>query len=139
MKHCYSSKKLLSAIFLAMVVSGAYSEGNKRPRYLAENSLHQPNDVIIRGTIRDENNPLTGATVREEGTSNVTVTKADGTFTIRVSKPDAVLTISFVGYQSTEIALEGRTQIVVTLKASSQQLSNVVITALGITCLLYTS
>ena len=132
MKNNYFIKQLLPAIILCLVFSVAFSEGIPRPSSFNHNNLHQPADVIIRGTVSDDNGALRGATVRENGTNNATTTKEDGTFSLRVSKPNAVLTISFVGYESMEIALEGRTTITAVLKPSSQELSNVVVTALGI-------
>ena len=134
-------------MILCLVISAAFSEssprshpstnhfdGIKRNSFSLNNRLHQSADVVIRGTVSDDNGTLAGATVREKGTNNVTTTKEDGSFSLKVSKPNAVLTISFVGYQTMDIALEGRTAITAILKASSsQELSNVVVTALGIT------
>lgn len=146
MKNNYFIKKLFPAIILCLAFTVAFSEGAPRShpfingpegisgRALSHNNiLDQSADVIINGTVRDENGSLSGATIRENGTNNVTMSKKDGTFSLQVSKANAVLTISFIGYESTEIALEGRTMINVVLKTSSQELSNVVVTALGIT------
>ena len=130
MKNNYFIKQLLPAIILCLVSFFAFSEGSSRSH---NNRLFQSADVTIRGTVSDENGALKGATVRENGTNNATTTKEDGSFTLRVSKANAVLTVSFVGYESMEIALQGRTVIAAVLKTSSQELSGVVVTALGIT------
>ena len=106
MKNNYFIKQLLPAIAFCLAFSVAFSEGIPRSYSINHNSLHQPADVIIRGTVSDDNGALRGATIRENGTNNTTTSKEDGTFSLRVSKPDAVLTISFVGYESMEIALE---------------------------------
>lgn len=142
MKNNYFIKQLLPALILCLVSSLSFSEGSSHSlnnlngilwnKFFHTNELHQPADVVIRGTVSDDNGTLSGATIREKGTNNATTTKEDGSFSLRVSKPNAVLTISFVGYQSMDIALEGRTMINVVLKATSQELSNVVVTALGI-------
>jgi TonB-linked SusC/RagA family outer membrane protein len=133
MKNNYFIKQLLPAITLCLVFSAAFSKDIPRLHSGNHDGLHQPADVIIRGIVRDENGALSGATVKENGTNNTTTTKEDGSFSLRVSKANAVLTISFVGHESREIALEGRTTITAVLKTSSQELSNVVVTALGIT------
>jgi len=122
MKNNYFIKKLLPTIILCLAFSFAYSQSN----------VQSAGNVIIRGTVNDENGALSGATIRENGTNNATTTNGDGTFSLRISKSNAVLTISFVGYQSSVIAVEGRSTVAVVLKKSSQELSNVVVTALGI-------
>ncbi|HET7117432.1 MAG TPA: SusC/RagA family TonB-linked outer membrane protein [Hanamia sp.] len=139
MKYNFFIQKLLPAIFFCLVFSVAFSEGNPRlnssvnKTELSHNKvLREFADVIIHGIVRDEHGPLSGATVREKGTNNFTITKEDGSFTLKVSKANAVLTISFIGYEPTDIALEGRAAVNVVLKTSSQELSNVVVTALGI-------
>lgn len=145
MKNNYFIKKLLPAILFCLFSSIAFGEGTpdlhlpfndfegtSEKVHSDHNILDHSADVIIRGTVRDENGALSGATIRENGTRNVTTTSEDGTFSLKVSKPNVVLTVSFVGYESSEIALEGRTMINVVLKTSSNELSNVVVTALGI-------
>lgn len=145
MKNNYFIKKLLPAILFCLFSSIAFGEGTpdlhlpfndfegtSEKVHSDHNILDHSADVIIRGTVRDENGALSGANIRENGTRNVTTTSEDGTFSLKVSKPNVVLTVSFVGYESSEIALEGRTMINVVLKTSSNELSNVVVTALGI-------
>jgi len=145
MKNKNLIKQLFSAILFCLVSSIAFGEGTpdlsapandlegtSERAHSHHNALHHAADVVINGSVRDEKGALSGATIRENGTNNVTTTKGDGTFSLKVSKPNAVLTISFVGYESSEIALDGRTVINVVLKTSSQELSNVVVTALGI-------
>lgn len=141
MKYNYKITKLLPLAFFCLVFSVAVGEKNsngsgKNTGPVFNNSDikpgNQPADVIINGMVRDENGPLSGATIREKGTNNATTSKEDGSFSIRVSKPNAILTVSYIGYEATEVALEGRTTVNVILKTSSQELSNVVVTALGI-------
>ncbi len=73
---------------------------------------------------------IIGASVIEKGTSNGTVTDLDGNFTLMVS-PGATLKISYVGSEPVEVkATEAPMKI--TLEQSSQMLSEVVVTALGI-------
>lgn len=94
----------------------------------------EPPPREIRGVVRTVNNAvLDGVTVAEKGVSNATTTRTDGTFRIKVASPEAVLVFSSIGFKTVEVPLNGRTQLEVILETSSQQLSGVVITALGIT------
>lgn len=94
----------------------------------------EPPPREIRGIVRSVNNALLeGITVTEKGTNNATTTRLDGSFRLRVAGPDAVLVFSSIGFKTAEIPLNGRAQVEVILETSSQELSGVVVTALGIT------
>ena len=86
------------------------------------------------GTITDASDGMTlpGVSVLEKGTTNGVITDFDGNYTIITTKENAVLEFSFLGYQTTEIAVNGQTKINVTLEQGSEALDEIVITALGI-------
>ncbi|MGL4780976.1 MAG: SusC/RagA family TonB-linked outer membrane protein [Bacteroidales bacterium] len=97
---------------------------------LASVSLYAQN-IQIKGVVVDPTKePVIGATVLEEGTSNGTITDFDGNFTLSVN-PDAKLKISYIGYQPITIDVKGKTDFNVTLKEDSEQLDEVVVTAYG--------
>lgn len=97
---------------------------------LASVSLYAQN-IQIKGVVVDPTKePVIGATVLEEGTTNGTITDFDGNFTLSVS-PDAKLKISYIGYQPLTIDVKGKTDFNVTLKEDSEQLEEVVVTAYG--------
>nr|WP_303041794.1 SusC/RagA family TonB-linked outer membrane protein [Muribaculum intestinale] len=86
--------------------------------------------IKVTGVVEDAEGPVIGASVIEKGTSNGTVTDLDGNFTLMVS-PNATLKISYVGSDPVEVkATEAPMKI--TLEQSTQMLSEVVVTALGI-------
>jgi len=87
---------------------------------------------VVTGKVVDEKGiPLPGVSIKLKGTATGTVSDINGGFSINV--PDnAVLVISFIGYESQEISVAGKTSISVTLVASSKSLNEVVVTALGI-------
>jgi TonB-linked SusC/RagA family outer membrane protein len=87
----------------------------------------------VSGKVTDATtgDPLIGASVREDGTSNGAVTTADGTYRIKVSNPSAKLLVSYTGYQAQTIMLAGKTTADVALEAGTA-LNEVVVTALGI-------
>ena len=86
--------------------------------------------TTITGTISDEMGPLPGASVLVRGTTNGTQTDFDGNFTIDAPS-DATLVISYIGYKSVQIAIDGQTTINVTLEEDASKLDEVVVTGYG--------
>ena len=86
----------------------------------------------VRGRVIDTyGEPLIGATIREKGGANGTVTDVEGNFFLSV--PDsAVLQISFVGYESQEVSVKGRSMLEICLKENILLLDHVIVTALGL-------
>ena len=84
----------------------------------------------VKGRVVDANGePIIGATVKEKGTSNGTITDLDGNFVLETGK-GALLDISYIGYRSVEIASSVKPLSVV-LKEDTQNLDEVVILAYG--------
>ena len=90
------------------------------------------NNTVVTGKVVDETGAvLPGVSVKVKGTSFGTTTDGNGTFS--VNAPDnATLIFSFLGYQTQEIAVAGKTSIVVQMVAASNSLTEVVVTALGV-------
>jgi len=86
----------------------------------------------VSGNVSDVNGPLPGASVVEKGTTNGTQTDFDGNYTITVGD-NATLVISYIGYSTTEVAVNGQTSINVTLAEDAQALDEVVIIGYGTT------
>lgn len=86
----------------------------------------------VTGTVQDTaGEPAIGASIVEKGnTGNGTITDMNGQFSITVPQ-SATLIISYVGFQTQEIALNGRTSINVKLKEDSEQLEEVVVVGYG--------
>lgn len=86
----------------------------------------------ISGTVTDESGvPLPGASILEKGTSNGTSTDFDGNFTITVDS-STTLEISYIGYVTKEIQLNGQTTINVQLEPDATQLEDVVVVGYGV-------
>lgn len=87
--------------------------------------------VVATGTITDEqNNPLAGVSVTVKGGTLGTTTDANGSFTLDV--PDGtVLEISFVGFESQLITVNGRDKISIILKAVQGSLEEVITVGYG--------
>ena len=80
----------------------------------------------MTGTVVDETGePIIGATVKEKGTSNGSVTDFDGNFKLKV-KPGTMLVVTYVGYNPTEMAAAPGMKI--QLKQDELLLNEVVVT-----------
>jgi TonB-linked SusC/RagA family outer membrane protein len=89
--------------------------------------------VITGKVISDEDGQgLPGATVLVKGTTVGTTTDLDGNYSINVPEGSNVLIYSFVGLKTLEEAIGNRSVINVTLTTDASQLSEVVVTAIGI-------
>lgn len=95
-------------------------------------ALAQQAGKKVTGVVLDQNGePIIGANVIEKGTINGVVTGVDGDFILNVSS-NAILTVSFIGYDIQEFPVGKKDQFTIRLKESSEMLSEVVVTALGI-------
>jgi TonB-linked SusC/RagA family outer membrane protein len=94
--------------------------------------LHGQSTVTGRVVAAEDQSPLPGVNILVKGTTNGTITDGDGNYTITTSSPNDILVFSFVGYNMQEVGLEGRTTLDINLLSDARQLSEVVVTALGI-------
>lgn len=86
----------------------------------------------ITGKVTDETGkPIEGASIVEKKSQRGTVTDAAGSFKLAV-KPGATIVISGIGFAKKEVTVSGNDVITVSLKSLSNDLSEVVVTALGI-------
>jgi TonB-linked SusC/RagA family outer membrane protein len=87
----------------------------------------------VSGTVTsvEEGTGLPGVNVVIKGTAVGTVTDADGRFSISAPS-DATLVFTFIGLASQEVPINGRSTLSVSMAQDIQQLSEVVVTALGI-------
>ncbi len=87
-----------------------------------------------QGKVQDMNQlPVPGATINELGTSNVAISDQDGLFTISSSNQNLILRISFIGFETQNVAIkDGEFNPVITLQESTQSLNEFVVTALGV-------
>lgn len=87
--------------------------------------------IAVSGTVVDESGePLIGATVQQKGTSNGTSTDIDGRYTISLP-PQSTLTVSYVGYNTQNVAVNGRSEINVTMTENAAVLDEVVVVGYG--------
>ncbi|AXB56408.1 SusC/RagA family TonB-linked outer membrane protein [Flavobacterium fluviale] len=88
-------------------------------------------DVTVTGIVNDESGlPVPGASVLVKGTNKATASDFDGKFQISVPS-NGTLIISFVGFETANEVINGRTKVNVVLKAVSQSLNEVVVIGYG--------
>lgn len=92
-------------------------------------SLHAQ-QFNITGTVIDKklNEPIIGATVQVKGTNNGTVTNLDGEFALKNVAKGSVLNVSYIGYVTQSISLNGaQTSFRIELSEDSKTLDEVVV------------
>ena len=98
---------------------------------LAQFSFAQNEKIDVRGTIVDDNgSTVIGATIKEKGTSNGVVSDFDGNFQISVN-PQSTLIVTYVGSETKEISVNGKTNIKVVLSEDRKLLDEVVVVGYG--------
>ena len=111
-------KKVLNRILMMLIVLMAC------PAMLSAQS-------IVKGNVKDDaGEPVIGATVREVGTQNATVTDFDGNFELKNVTKDAV-SVSYVGYLTQTVQTKGKSFVEVTLQADQKLLDEVVVVGYG--------
>lgn len=90
-------------------------------------------NIRISGVVKDsEGNPLVGATLIVEGTTQGTSTGTKGEYSLTVSSKARII-CSYLGYNSVTQEVGTRTRLDFTLEATANSIEDVVVTALGIT------
>jgi len=98
--------------------------------FLVNCSMAFAQNVTVTGTVYDNfGDPVMGASVVQTGTTNGCVTDLDGNFSLNAPK-GSTLTISFVGYISQEVTVDGN-KIEVTLEENNKVLGETVVIGYG--------
>jgi TonB-linked SusC/RagA family outer membrane protein len=95
---------------------------------------HVFSQSVVRGKVisKAESEGLPGVNVIIKGSTTGVITDFNGNYQLNVPSPDAVLQFSFIGFQSTEITVNGQSVIDVVLVEDVQSIDEVVVTALSI-------
>ncbi|MFN7493917.1 MAG: TonB-dependent receptor plug domain-containing protein, partial [Cyclobacteriaceae bacterium] len=91
-------------------------------------------DRVITGkvTSAEDGSALPGVNVVVKGATNGTVTDADGKYSLSIPSSSSSLIFSFIGLKSTEVPVGDRTIVDVQLALDVTQLSEVVVTGVGV-------
>ena len=88
-------------------------------------------NIKVHGVVKDgTGESVIGATVVQKGTGNGTITDFDGNFSLSVPS-DAILTISYIGFATQDIHVNGQNNLSVVLHDNSQTLTEVVVIGYG--------
>lgn len=108
--------RFLLAVLFLMVMTDAFAQ-----------------DITVKGTVNDASTGevIVGATVQLQGSTSVyTMTDAMGDFSLTVPE-DGVLVVSFLGYSTKAVPVNGRAQIDIELDVDAEVLDDVVVVAYG--------
>ena len=95
------------------------------------NEIQQQKKAITGLVVDNLGAPIIGASVKEKGTSNGTITDIDGNFSLNVDAK-SVLEVSYLGFLTQTISVGGNDRIRVEMKEDSQALNEVVVTGFGL-------
>lgn len=86
----------------------------------------------VTGKVTDSKGaPIPGANIIEKGTTNGVQTDIEGNFSLAVGKKDAILLVSFIGFDTKEVALKGQSSINIQLEETSSTLNEVLVVGYG--------
>ncbi len=85
----------------------------------------------VSGFITDEKGePIIGASIKLVGTNQGTITDFDGKFSIETPQ-DGIMAVSYIGFQSLNVSINGRPNINITLIEDSKLIDEVVVVGYG--------
>ncbi len=127
---CMWPSEVYSRVSLLENSADNNSDGS-RVKSVAE--MLQQQTKTITGTVLDtRGEPVIGATiVVKENLTHGTVTNIDGHFSIANIPGDAILQISYVGMQTQEVAVSGRTSLEIILESDAELLDEIVVIGYG--------
>jgi TonB-linked SusC/RagA family outer membrane protein len=108
-------KKLLLLNFLLFITLSVFSQ-----------------NIQLQGVVVGQGNePLPGVNVVVKGTTNGTITNNEGQFSINVPST-GILVISYVGYKTQEVPVNGKNYLHIVLEENLQSLDEVVVIGYGV-------
>ncbi|OUL61562.1 SusC/RagA family TonB-linked outer membrane protein [Flavobacterium sp. AJR] len=99
--------------------------------FLLSNTINAQS-TVIEGKITDAAGlSLPGVNILEKGTKNGTSTDFEGSFKINVSNSKATLVLSYLGFQTQEVSVAGKSKINISLIEDTNSLKEVVVVGYG--------
>lgn len=119
-----NAKQVLSDQYISFVEVGDLA--------VLYNTYESIKDVIITGRVVDETgDPLPGVTVKIKGNTQTTSTDANGRYSINAPSGNEILVFSFIGVNTQEVAINGRTAVNVNMVPDAKTLNEVVVIGYG--------
>ncbi|WP_199757160.1 SusC/RagA family TonB-linked outer membrane protein [Pedobacter sp. KBW06] len=105
-----------------------------RKKAMQKPEVKKPAEFPVTGVVTDQGGMvMPGVSVKVKGGTGGSMTNTSGQYNIKVPDEQSILVFSSVGFLSQEIRVNGRKTIDVKLQENANVLSDVVITALGVT------
>lgn len=97
-------------------------------------TVAQQQDISISGVVKSstDSSPLAGVSIVGNNSARSATTSNTGQFALNVTSDDTFLTVSYLGYQTQQVSLNGTRNFDILLTPSDEQIESVVVTALGI-------
>lgn len=88
----------------------------------------------VKGTIVSgiDSEPMIGVAILENGTNNGAITDLTGNYSIQVRNSNATITVSFVGFKSQTIQVNGRNVININMEEDTKLIDEVVVVGYGV-------
>ena len=94
--------------------------------------VQQTGNITVTGTVVDQTGePVIGVNVLVKGSTNGTITDIDGKFSLKGVSPNSILTVSYIGYKTETVNLNGKKVLQIILKEDSEMLNEVVVVGYG--------
>lgn len=121
----------LGLALLLMIFGPRMSWAHDEKSITIEVSNPTPQSTVSGMIIDEAGQPLPGANVVEKGTTNGTQTDFDGNYSLTVDD-GATLVVSYIGFRTKEVQVNGQTSINVTLTEDAAALDEVVVTGYAV-------
>ncbi len=87
---------------------------------------------IVSGVVTDSNGqPLSGANIVEKGTTNGVTADFDGNFSISMDNDSGIIVVSYIGFATKEVNVNGQKNLNIRLEESAASLDEVVLIGYG--------
>ncbi|MCU7551497.1 TonB-dependent receptor [Chitinophagaceae bacterium LB-8] len=124
--HLSIKFSILLMLFTALRVQAKDINGLTVAQNASENR-----EIRVAGKVTGANDePLSGVSVREKGTSSGTSTDNNGMYALTVDN-NAILQFSYIGYETQEVPVSGQSVINVKLVVATKQMEQVVVIGYG--------
>ena len=94
--------------------------------------VQQTGNITVTGTVVAQTGEhVIGVNVLVKGSTNGTITDIDGKFSLKGVSPNSILTVSYIGYKTETVNLNGKKVLQIILKEDSEMLNEVVVVGYG--------
>ncbi len=120
-------------VFYSLLVAFALLAGSPQKAFADAREVRTVQQQgVVKGQVVDETGePIIGASILLKGTTNGVITDLDGNFVL-TNASKGTLVVSFVGYKTQEVPINGQKDFKIVLKEDSEVLDEVVVVGYGV-------